>query len=112
MRELTACVNWLRAWIGLRGKRGRGVLTQVKNFHPMGSFGEDVAATYDDAPRGDEDETVMCLERLARGGPALELAIGTGRIGLPLAARRIRVDGIKQSAAMIARHLSSGPHGE
>ena len=33
----------------------------------------------------------------------LELAIGTGRIGLPLAARGLRVDGIEQSAAMIAR---------
>ena len=76
----------------------------------MGSFGEDVAATYDDSLRGDEDETVMCLERLARGGPALELAIGTGRIGLPLAARGIRVDGIEQSAAMIAR-LRAKPGG-
>lgn len=69
----------------------------------MTSFGEDIAATYDDHLRGDEAETVACLEQLARGGPALELAIGTGRIGLPLAQRGIRVDGIEQSAAMIAR---------
>jgi SAM-dependent methyltransferase len=83
----------------------------VKSFDPTTSFGEDVAATYDDHLRGDEAETVACLERLARGGPALELAIGTGRIGLPLAARGIRVDGIEQSAAMIAR-LRAKPGGD
>lgn len=76
----------------------------------MKSFGEDSAAVYDTEPRGDEEETVACLERLARGGPALELAIGTGRIGLPLAARGLRVDGIEQSAAMIAR-LRAKPGG-
>lgn len=83
----------------------------MKSFDPTTSFGEDVAATYDDHLRGDEAETVACLERLARGGPALELAIGTGRIGLPLAARGIRVDGIEQSAAMIAR-LRAKPGGD
>ena len=68
------------------------------------SFGEDVADVYDcDAGRGDEPATVEFLERLARGGPALELAIGTGRIGLPLAARGIRVDGIELSPAMVAK---------
>lgn len=77
----------------------------------MASFGEDVAATYDEHLRGDEAETVACLEQLARGGPALELAIGTGRIALPLAARGIRVDGIEQSAAMIAR-LRQKPGGD
>jgi len=83
----------------------------VKDFDPMTSFGEDIAATYDDHLRGDEAETVACLEQLARGGPALELAIGTGRIGLPLAQRGIRVDGIEQSAAMIAR-LRAKPGGD
>ncbi len=38
--------------------------------------------------------TVSFLESLAGGGPALELAIGTGRVALPLAARSVRVDGI------------------
>ncbi len=65
----------------------------MENFDPRQSFGEDTAAGYDDDVRGDEAETVACLHKLARGGPALELAIGTGRIGLPLAARGIRVDG-------------------
>ncbi len=74
----------------------------MKGFDPRTSFGEDVAARYDaEDLRGDEDATVGCLERLAGGGPVLELAIGTGRIALPLAARGAQVHGIEQSAAMI-----------
>ena len=83
----------------------------MRDFDPFRAFGEEVAATYDDSPRGDEAETVACLARLARGGPALELAIGTGRIGLPLAARGIRVDGIEISPAMVAR-LCAKPGGD
>lgn len=76
----------------------------------MQSFGEDVAAVYDDHLRGDEADTVACLERLARGGPVLELAMGTGRVALPLAARGLPVDGIEQSAAMIGQ-LRAKPGG-
>ena len=39
--------------------------------------------------------------RLAGGGPALELAIGTGRIALPLAATGVRVDGVDLSQPMV-----------
>ncbi|MPQ97493.1 methyltransferase domain-containing protein [Modestobacter sp. I12A-02628] len=83
----------------------------MDGFDPLASFGEQTAATYDDALRGDEQQTVDCLQRWARGGPALELAVGTGRIGLPLAARGVPVDGIEQSAAMIAR-LRAKPGGD
>jgi hypothetical protein len=65
----------------------------VKSYEPAMRSGEDVADRYDD-PRGDELAAVAFLEELAGGGPALELAIGTGRIALPLAAREIRVHGI------------------
>jgi hypothetical protein len=75
----------------------------VKDFDPFKSFGPETAASYDDEPRGDEDATVACLARLAGDGPVLELAIGTGRIALPLAASGLRVDGIEQSEAMVAR---------
>src|SRR5215210_2931686 len=75
------------------------------------SFGEDVAKEYDDMPRGDENAAVAFLEKLAGGGPALELAIGTGRIALPLAARGIRVDGIDISPAMVAQ-LRAKPGGD
>ena len=75
------------------------------------SFGEDVADRYDDNPRGDESAAVDFLAHLAGGGPALELAIGTGRIALPLAARGISVHGIDLSPAMIAR-LRQKPGGD
>ena len=83
----------------------------VKNYEPVMSFGEDAARRYDDVKRGDEVEAVAFLERMARGGPALELAIGTGRIALPLAARGIHVDGIDISTAMVDQ-LRSKPGGD
>lgn len=81
-----------------------------------GYFGESVAARYDDpaepanAPAAIEP-AVALLAELARGGRALELAIGTGRIALPLAARGIEVRGIELSEAMVAR-LRAKPGGE
>ncbi len=49
------------------------------------------------------DPTVDLLERLAGDGPALELAIGTGRVGVPLAARGVSVTGIELSEPMVAQ---------
>lgn len=71
-------------------------------------FGPEVAATYDasDGPHFDPtviERTVEVLAELAEGGPALEMAIGTGRIALPLAARGVPVAGIELSEAMVAR---------
>jgi len=90
----------------------------VKDYEPIMSFGQEVAEAYDDVQRfsmtpsrGDQDAAVALLEKLAGGGPALELAIGTGWIALPLAARGIRVDGIDFSPAMVAR-LRAKPGGE
>lgn len=45
--------------------------------------------------------TVDLLERLADGGPALEFAIGTGRVALALAARGVAVSGIDLSEPML-----------
>jgi SAM-dependent methyltransferase len=83
----------------------------VKNYEPMMSFDRATAASYDNELRGDEEAAVSFLESRARGGRALELAIGTGRIALPLAARGVTVDGIDISPAMIDR-LRSKPRGE
>jgi len=90
----------------------------VKDFKPELSFGPKLAEVYDDIQhysktpsRRDRDAAVTLLESLAHGGPALELAIGTGWIALPLAARGIRVDGIELSAAMVDR-LRAKPGGE
>ena len=49
------------------------------------------------------DPAVDVLARLAGGGAALELAIGTGRVGIPLAARGVPVTGIELSTAMVAQ---------
>ena len=77
-----------------------------------GFFAERVAAIYDDvSERADTPATVAFLAELACGGPALELAIGTGRVALPLAALGIGVDGIDISPAMVAR-LRAKPGGE
>ena len=78
-------------------------------------FGEDVAARYDETiGRWGDPEVVESavdfLVELARGGVALELGIGTGRIALPLAARGVRVHGIDLSEAMVAR-LRAKPGG-
>ena len=81
----------------------------MDGFDPATSFGPDVARRYDDELRGDEDETVE-LAGLARGdGRALEFAIGTGRIALPLAARGVPVDGIELSADMVERLRDRDP---
>ena len=64
-------------------------------FDPASSFGQDVAARYDDHPRGDEETAATFLAALAQGRCALEFAIGTGRIALPLTTRDIQVDGIE-----------------
>lgn len=45
--------------------------------------------------------TVGCLAELAAGGRALEFAIGTGRVALPLAEHGVSVTGIELSGPMI-----------
>ncbi|MFJ6217338.1 class I SAM-dependent methyltransferase [Streptomyces sp. NPDC092296] len=47
--------------------------------------------------------TVDRLARLAGEGAALEFAIGTGRVAVPLAGRGVPVTGIELSPAMVAR---------
>jgi len=66
-------------------------------------FAGDVAERYDSSTAGMPVEPVVeFLAPLASGG-ALELAIGTGRIAVPLAARGLRVAGIDFSADMVAQ---------
>lgn len=75
----------------------------VFGFDPATSFGPDVAARYDDELRGDEESAADLLAELAQGRSALEFAIGTGRIAVPLAGRGVRVDGIELSPDMVAQ---------
>src|SRR5437773_7043238 len=83
----------------------------MKGYQPVISFGEEVAQSCRDLQRGDEVSAVRFLEQLAGSGPALELAIGTGRIALPLAAHGIRVDGVDISPAMVEQ-LRAQPGGD
>ena len=84
-------------------------------MHDDGYFDERVAATYDDDPEMFDaavvDPAVDFLAELAGRGRALEFAIGTGRIALPLAQRGVPVHGIDMSEAMVAR-LRAKPGGE
>jgi SAM-dependent methyltransferase len=76
----------------------------MKGFDPRTSFGYDVSKRYDAVDtRGDEEQTVAFLARLAGQRDALELAVGTGRIALPLTQVGVRVDGIEMSRHMVDR---------
>jgi SAM-dependent methyltransferase len=84
-------------------------------MHEDGVFDERVAARYDEASAemfepDALDPAVAFLAELAGDGAALELAIGTGRVALPLAERGVRVHGIDLSRAMVER-LRSKPGG-
>jgi SAM-dependent methyltransferase len=75
---------------------------------PEDYFGERVAERFDEryadlADPAVVDPIVAFLADVARGGAALELGIGTGRIALPLARHGVRVHGIELSEAMVAR---------
>lgn len=73
----------------------------MKDFDPATSFGSDVAKHYDDYKRGDEDAAAAFLAEFAKESSALEFAIGTGRIALPLATKGVQVDGIELSPHMV-----------
>ena len=73
------------------------------------TYGDRIADNYDRMVTG--SAPVETLERLAGGGRALELGIGTGRVALPLAARGVAVHGIESSEAMVAK-LRAKPGGD
>ena len=68
----------------------------------------ETAADYDAATPGMFDPALLdpcvdVLASLAGDGPALEFAVGTGRVALPLSARGVRVSGIELSPHMAER---------
>ena len=74
---------------------------------PENRFVGKIARTYDQRSAGMSAPEILspavdCLVALADGGPALEFAIGTGRVAVPLAARGVEVAGIELSADMLA----------
>lgn len=68
------------------------------------TYGDRIAPIYDELydELFDVDATVALLAELAAGRPALELAIGTGRIALPLKRAGVEITGIDASEAMVA----------
>ena len=70
------------------------------------TFGELNAERYDEIYEekmaAETLDSVATLAELAGGGRVLELAIGTGRVALPLAARGLSVHGIEASEKMVA----------
>jgi SAM-dependent methyltransferase len=76
----------------------------MREYGPS-TYGDKIAEVYDElyGQAFDVEGPVALLVELARGGPALELGIGTGRIALPLAARGVKVHGIDASRAMVER---------
>jgi SAM-dependent methyltransferase len=73
----------------------------------------EIAGIYDDAYAALFEPLVLgpmtaLLAELARGGPAVEFAVGTGRVALALSARGIAVHGIELSRPM-AERLSAKP---
>jgi SAM-dependent methyltransferase len=74
---------------------------------PENRFVGEIASTYDQPGTGMFSDhvleaTVDCLVDLTGGGAAMEFAIGTGRVAIPLAARGVPVAGIELSADMLA----------
>jgi SAM-dependent methyltransferase len=69
---------------------------------------DETAAVYDEEESAKfapdiVEPAVDFLARLAGTGPALEFAIGTGRIGVPLMRRGVAVSGIELSVSMVQR---------
>lgn len=86
----------------------------MKGYEPK-TFGKLYAERYDDFYEDmmvdETHDSVVTLADLAAGGRVLELAIGTGRVALPLAARGLSVHGIEASEEMVAQ-LRAKPGGE
>ena len=69
-------------------------------------WGREIAEVYDTTYAAMSDPSVLqpmldLLSELAGGGRALEFAVGTGRVALPLSDRALTVHGIELSPAMV-----------
>jgi len=84
-------------------RRSRTDRSKVSIFDDPGLFGRLSASDYDAGTNPDPAPAVDFLAGLADGGPVLELAIGTGRVALPLAERGLAVEGVEASPEMVAR---------
>jgi ubiquinone/menaquinone biosynthesis C-methylase UbiE len=72
------------------------------------TWGPEIAEVYDETYAYQSAEPVVgpmagLLAELAQGGPALEFAVGTGRVALALSARGVAVQGVELSPHMAER---------
>jgi SAM-dependent methyltransferase len=66
------------------------------------SLYDEIAEIYDPWSRSVTEDVDFYVERaLASGGPVVELAVGTGRIAIPIARAGVRVIGVDSSPAML-----------
>lgn len=72
--------------------------SEIWTAEDAATYDDDVADMYDTETLG---VTVDVLAELANGARALEFAVGTGRVALPLARRGVDVTGIELSQPMI-----------
>ena len=84
------------------------MIDQVRRFgegrddYQESSYGEHWAAIYDEIYTVVEDYTIdLLLGYAGAGGSALELAVGTGRLALPLSERGVEVTGVDISQEML-----------
>jgi SAM-dependent methyltransferase len=84
----------------------------MEDYGPS-TYGDRIADRYDEwyGEMFDVESTVTFLASFARGGRALELGIGTGRVALPLIERGIEVHGVEASEKMIEK-LRAKPGGD
>src|ERR1700754_3848023 len=79
-------------------------LRGMSRFGDPEFFGDRYAHEYDELTELDPAPAVAFLADLVPpGGRVLELATGTGRVAIPLAARGVAVEGIEGSPAMVER---------
>lgn len=75
----------------------------MTNDGPGGALYDRIARIYDPWSRSVvEDVDFYVAQALASGGPVVELAVGTGRIAVPVAKAGVRVIGVDESPEMLA----------
>lgn len=74
------------------------------------AFFDRYAARYDEGCPDPTEAVDFLADLIPDGGRVLELAVGTGRVALPLAARGFAVEGVDGSAGMVAQ-LRAKPGG-
>ena len=83
----------------------------MEDFDPIKSWDAAAAKRYTTHLRGDEANAALFLATYAKDGAALEFAIGTGRIGIPLKEKGVTVEGIEGSPQMVEQ-LHAHPTGK